>query len=232
VSMSEPHTHICARTRPAGSGSAGLPVSARPGDGGRPTHAPRPRSGLLRLALAGLLGICAAVLVSCGSSTSGLIPAGSAGPLQNDFEAVAKAAQAGNGNCTATTAAINKTEQDFAALPSSINAGLRSRLNQGISNLRERALTLCAEPTTPTTTTSTQRTTPATTTPTKPQTSTPPATTPTPTPPTPATTPTTPTTPTPPPPNNGGGTAAPGSENETEAGVGESGGAGVQEGTK
>ena len=86
-----------------------------------------------------LLGL-AAVLVSCGSSGNGLIPAENAGPLRSDFEAVAKAAQAGNGNCTATTEAINKTEQDFAALPSTIDAGLRSRLSQGISNLRTRAL--------------------------------------------------------------------------------------------
>jgi hypothetical protein len=185
----------------------------------------------LRLLVAGLLGICAAVLVSCGSSTSGLIPADSAGPLQSDFEAVAKAAQAGNGDCTATTEAINKTEQDFAALPATINAGLHDRLSQGIANLRTRALELCTQPLAQTTTTSPPRTTTTTTTPTKTQTTTP-ATTPTTTPTVPATTPTTPTTPTPTPPNNGGGTAAPGSENESEAGVGESGGAGIQEGAK
>jgi hypothetical protein len=156
----------------------------------------------LRLFAAGPLGVAVAiVLVSCGSSGKGLIPIANAGPLQSDFEAVAQAAQAGGGNCTATTEAINKTEQDFAALPVTINAGLHNRLSQGISNLRERALALCAQP--PTQTATTPRTTTTTTQPT-----------PTPTTTTTTSTPTTPTTPSTPP-NNGGGTVAPG-EGERE----------------
>src|SRR5579862_7035838 len=75
----------------------------------------------VRLLMAGSLGVVVAiVLVSCGSSGKGLIPTANAGPLQSDFEAVAQAAQTGGGNCTATTEAINKTEQDFAALPATI----------------------------------------------------------------------------------------------------------------
>jgi hypothetical protein len=187
---------------------------------------------LIRVPAAALLGIAAAVLVSCGSSGKGLIPEANAGPLQSDFEAVAQAARAGDGSCTATVAAINKTERDFAALPASVDQALRGRLSQGISNLREHALALCAQPLVQTTTTSRQRTT-TTTTPAKTQ----------PTSTTPPTTQTTSsqTTATPPaastPPDNGGGTAAPrgaGGENEggQGAGAGESGGAGVQEGTK
>jgi hypothetical protein len=179
----------------------------------------------VRVLAAGLLGAAVAiVLVSCGSSGRGLIPSANAGPLQSDFEAVAQAAQVGGGNCTATTEAINKTEQDFAALPATIDAGLHRRLSEGVSNLRERALALCAQPlaqtvtgTRPHTTTTTTTTTKTETTPTTPTTTTP-------------STPTTPTTPTTPsaPPNNGGGTAAPGAE--SPPGVGESGGAGIQEG--
>jgi hypothetical protein len=163
---------------------------------------PRKRSWAigLRLLAAGPLGVAVAiVLVSCGSSGKGLIPIANAGPLQSDFEAIAQAAQAAGGNCTATTEAINKTEQDFAALPVTIDAGLHNRLRQGISNLRERALALCAQPLAQTATTTTPRTTTTTTT----------TTTPT----TPTTTTSTPTTPTPTPvtpPNNGGGTVAPG----------------------
>jgi hypothetical protein len=185
----------------------------------------------LRLPVAGLLGVAVAiVLVSCGSSGKGLIPIANAGPLQSDFEAVAQAAQAGDGNCTATTEAINQTERDFAALPATIDSGLHRRLSEGISNLRERALAVCAQPLTQTATTTTPSRTTTTTTTTKTQTTpTTPATTPT-------TTPTTPVTPTTPstPPNNGGGTVAPGSETPPGggAGVGESGGAGVQEGVK
>jgi hypothetical protein len=155
----------------------------------------------LRLLAAGLLGVAVAiVLVSCGSSGKGLIPIANAGPLQRDFEAVAQAAQVGGGNCTATTEAINKTEQDFAALPVTIDAGLHNRLGQGISNLRERALALCAQPLAQTATTTTPRTTTTTTTTTTPTT---PTTTTTSTPTTPTPTPVTP-------PNNGGGTVAPG----------------------
>jgi len=162
----------------------------------------RPWATGLRLLAAGLLGVAIAiVLVSCGSSGKGLIPSASAGPLQSDFEAVAQAAQAGGGNCTATTEAINKTAQDFAALPATIDSGLHKRLSEGISNLRERALALCAQPPTQTATTTTPRTTTTTTTKTQ--------TTPTPTTTTTTSVPTTPTTPSTPP-NNGGGTVAPG----------------------
>lgn len=195
---------------------------------------PRPlwARGLL-LFTAGLLGVAVAiVLVSCGSSGKGLIPIANAGPLQSDFEAVAQAAQAGGGNCTATTEAINKTEQDFAALPATIDSGLHRRLSEGISNLRERALELCAQPPVQTSTTSTPRTTTTATTTTTTKTQTTPTTPST----TPTTTPTTPVTPVTPstPPNNGGGTVAPGDESPPGGGtgVGESGGAGVQEGGK
>jgi hypothetical protein len=161
----------------------------------------RPWAMGLRLLAAGLLGVLLAIVfVSCGSSGKGLIPIANAGPLQSDFEAVAQAAQAGGGNCTATTEAINKTEQDFAALPATIDSGLHRRLSEGISNLRERALALCAQPlaqtaTTPRTTTTTTSTTKTETTPTTPTTTT-----------NTTTTPVTPVTP----PNNGGGTVAPG----------------------
>src|SRR4029077_8616252 len=175
------------------------------------------RSPLLRVLLAGLLGGAVALPISCTSSGNGLIPTGSAGPLQSDFETVAQAAEHGNGSCTVTETALLKTEQDFAALPTTIDGGLRERLHQGIANLRVRALALCEQPlpqstattTTPKTTTSTTTTT---TTPTETQT-TPTETTPT----------TAPTTSTP-----GGGTPAPGSESPPSAGEG-GGGVGVGE---
>jgi hypothetical protein len=174
-------------------------------------------SRLIRPLCTGLLGVAAALLVACGSSGKGLIPSANAGPLQSDFEAVAQAAQSGEGNCTTTKAAIAKTEQDFAALPAPVDPGLRKTLSQGISNLRRRALKLCEQPlpqatsstSAPTTTTSTQ-TTPTTTTTTQ--------TTPT------QTTPTT-TTPTSTPP--GGGTPAPGSGNSPRTENGQGGGTGI-----
>jgi hypothetical protein len=122
---------------------------SRPADrsGGRLTH-------VLRLTCAGLLGLSAALVVSCGSSGKGLIPTDNAGPLQSDFETVAEDAKNGDGDCTATAEAIRKTEQDFGALPASVDAGLRDTLEKGIANLRSRALSLCAQPLAQTTTTS------------------------------------------------------------------------------
>jgi hypothetical protein len=119
------------------------------------------------LLAAGLGAATALLLVSC-SGSGGLIPAGNAGPLQSDFQAIASAAERGNGKCSETEAAISKTERDFAGLPSSVNAGLHSTLRQGIDNLKHRALALCTQPlagatNTSATTTQTTTTTPATT---------------------------------------------------------------------
>jgi hypothetical protein len=101
---------------------------------------------LLPLLLAAPLGVLAAVLVACGSSGTGLIPAANAGPLASDFQAVERAAQAGNGSCGATEAALSTTEHDFHLLPSSVDAGLRGRLAEGIRQLHATALEMCAQP--------------------------------------------------------------------------------------
>jgi hypothetical protein len=163
---------------------------------------------LTRLLATGLLGLAAALLVSCASSGKGLIPASAAGPLKNDFEEVQSAAESANGDCTATEAALLKTAEDFAALPLSVDVGLRNNLRQGIANLRVRAHEMCSQPSAQTTlTTTTAKTT--TSTPTTTSTAT---TTPT------TTTPTTPTSTAPATPGPGGGTPAPG---ESPAGGGE-----------
>lgn len=155
---------------------------------------------LLRLIPAALLGVGAAVLVACGSSGKGLIPTAYAGPLQNDFQAVVRAAQEGNGECSATEAQIRKTERDLHKLPASIDGGLRGRLEEGVENLAARARVLCAQPLAQTT-----ATTPTTTAP-PPATTTPSTTTPP--------TPTTPSTETPS--EEEGGTQAPSEEGHGE----------------
>jgi hypothetical protein len=177
---------------------------------------------VVRVTLAGAAGAAAALLISCGSSGVKLIPTANAGPLRNDFEAIAQEAESADGDCTATEAAIAKTERDFAALPATVDAGLHSTLRQGIANLREHALALCARPPAQITTSAspkTARTTTSTTTttPTVTTTSTPTATT---------TTTTTPPTTT----SAGGGTPAPGGgEAPPGAGNGQGGGTGVGE---
>jgi hypothetical protein len=175
-----------------------------------------PKVPLFRFALAGLLGVAVPLLVACGGSGGGLIPVGNAGPLQSDFEAIAQAAENGDGTCTATEAAVLKTERDFTALPSTVDSGLRSRLREGIAKLRSDAFGLCEQPLPQSTVTATsQKTTTSTT-----QTSTTPPTTPT------STTPSTPTSTTAPS-GPGGGTPAPGSGGEAAPAPGsEAGGAG------
>ena len=99
-----------------------------------------------KIGLACLLALAALLLASCGGSSAGLIPASNAGPLQEDFEAVARAAHEGNGSCHATEQAIAKTERDFHALKPNVNLGLRNTLAEGIENLRRRALEACSQP--------------------------------------------------------------------------------------
>ena len=172
---------------------------------------------LIRPLYAALLGVCAALLVACGSSGKGLIPAANAGPLQSDFEAVAQAAASGEGNCAATEAAIGKTVQDFAALPTTVDAGLRNTLSKGITNLRRRALALCTQPLPQATNTTSKPTTTTTST----------QTTSTPTPTQTTTTQSTPTPTTPTPSTPGGGTPAPGDESPPGAASGPGGGTGI-----
>jgi hypothetical protein len=181
-----------------------------------PQNAPEPR-GRTRANLrsprcwaTALAVLAAGGLSACGSSTAGLIPEENAGPLKGDFEAVAKAALAGDGNCGETDEALNKTEQDFAALPSSVNAGLRRTLQAGIVNLSERARQACKEPLASTTTTGASTSSTSTSTTTSTTTSTPTTTSSTTTSSTATLTPPTATTP-----GVGGGTQAPPGESGT-----------------
>ena len=155
-------------------------------------------------------------MISCGGSGKGLIPLADAGPLQSDFEAVAQAAENGDGSCASTESALLKTEQDFAALPPSVDSGLRSTIRQGVENLRTHALALCAQPLPQSTLTST---TPKTTTSTTSTDTTPTETQSTPTETQPAT---------PSPSGPGGGTPAPGEEGEESPGLGKGEGGGKE----
>ncbi len=118
---------------------------------------------LIRLTVAALLGVATAALISCGSTGKGLIPSANAGPLQSDFEAVARAAEAGEGSCAETESALGQTEQDFLKLPATVDRGLHARLQAGIENLRKQALATC-EQSTESKTTGTQTSTTSTTT--------------------------------------------------------------------
>ncbi len=98
-----------------------------------------------KLPLAALLVAAGLLPAACGGS-SGLIPAGNAGPLRSDFEAVAEAAENGNGDCSKTESALQSTQHDYESLPSSVDSRLRNRLSEGISQLRSQALLACKQP--------------------------------------------------------------------------------------
>jgi hypothetical protein len=130
-----------------------------------------PLNRAVALLASGLLGASAALLASCGSD-SRLIPLANSEPLQRDFEEVAHAAENAHGSCAATEAALAKAQADLSSLPSSVDAGLRRRLSEGLDRLRADALEVCGQPaagttavttTPPATQTSTQATTPTTT---------------------------------------------------------------------
>jgi hypothetical protein len=112
----------------------------------------------VRLGLAGVLGVGAALLVACGSGSSSLIPAGDAGPLQSDFDAVQSSVQ--SGDCTQTKTEVQKTRQDLAALPGTINPQLLETLTTGVGTLAARAATECKQNAGPSTTTTGQTSTP------------------------------------------------------------------------
>lgn len=99
-----------------------------------------------KVLLVALLCVLAATLSACGGSGAGLIPEGNAGPLRLDFEAVASAAESGNGDCAKTESELAKTEHDFETLPSSVESRLHARLAEGIERLRSQALLACKQP--------------------------------------------------------------------------------------
>jgi hypothetical protein len=173
----------------------------------------------LRLMLATVLGVAAALLVACGSSSK-LIPPGNAGPLQNDFDAVASAVN--SGDCTAANDALSRAQSDVGQLPSSVDPLLVRNIEQGLRLLEQRTRAQCRQQTqsTPTNTNTTPTNTNTNTTPTNTTPKTTPTTTPTNTntTPTPKTTPST--TPTGPVPDNGGGTPAPTTTPKTGNGSG------------
>lgn len=129
-----------------------------------------PRDLLTRLLPAGALGATAALLVSCGSGGTGLIPAADAGPLQTDFNSVAQAVS--SGDCHSAITALHRARHDFNALPPTVNAALHKRLSDGLVNLNHTAPRQCAQSATSSTSSSSfTQTTPLPTTQSTPSTS-------------------------------------------------------------
>jgi hypothetical protein len=134
----------------------------------------------VRLPLAFLVGVAAAVLVACGGgSNKKLLPAVTADRLKNDLADLRQALD--QHDCAAANTALVAFTGDLDRIPNTVDKRLRARLRVGAAKLADRVPQDCRQTTTttetvPTTTTPTTDTTtiPPTDTTTTPTTTTPP----------------------------------------------------------
>ncbi len=104
-----------------------------------------------RGARAGAVALLAALLAGCGSSSKGLIPTANAGLLQQDFANVEQFVA--SGDCAHALGWIHQANIHLAALPPTVNAGLKAQLQAGIADLTVSAARECAQNATATTST-------------------------------------------------------------------------------
>ena len=101
-----------------------------------------------------ILGASTALLVACGGD--GRIPASNASSLTSALNQISSDYRAGR--CSAAQRAVIKAQNDVVALPDSVDASLRQRLQSGIQNLAKQVPARCSQ-----TQTQTQQTQPDTT---------------------------------------------------------------------
>ena len=101
-----------------------------------------------------ILGASTALLVACGGD--GRIPASNASSLTSALNQISSDYRAGR--CSAAQRAVIKAQNEVVALPDSVDASLRQRLQSGIQNLAKQVPARCSQAQT-----QTQQTQPATT---------------------------------------------------------------------
>src|SRR3954453_137093 len=98
---------------------------------------------LIPFVLAFALGLGAAALTACGSSTSkALIPAADADQLKSDLGKVQDAID--SGKCSDISQALSQAKTDVQQLPNHVSVRLRNRLTEGIGRLEGQAPRACA----------------------------------------------------------------------------------------
>ena len=102
-----------------------------------------------------LLGVGAALLVACGGTTKGGIPAASAGELKSQIEDVQQAVD--GGRCNELDGQLRQVDEGIEALPATVDQRLRQSLADAGDRLRQAANSECADTTTETQTTETRR---------------------------------------------------------------------------
>jgi len=86
----------------------------------------------VRLALAGLLGAGAALLVACGGADK-LIPRSDAGRINGHLARVADAVA--RQDCATAESELRLAQREVDALPDTLDQDLRRRINEGLVNL-------------------------------------------------------------------------------------------------
>ena len=87
-----------------------------------------------------LLGAATALLVACGGG-DGRIPAGDASSLTSALNQISSDYR--NGKCEAAQRAVAKAQNEVLALPDTVDARLRQRLQSGIQNLATKVPATC-----------------------------------------------------------------------------------------
>jgi hypothetical protein len=96
----------------------------------------------LQMSAALVLGVAAAFVVACGSS-SGKIPASDASRLDSALDRVAADTRAGD--CDAAEQAVVRAQGVAVNLPNSVDQQLRARVEAGIANLKDRVPVQCQQ---------------------------------------------------------------------------------------
>ena len=89
-----------------------------------------------------VLGAATAFLVACGGS-DGRIPAGDASSLTSALNQISSDYRAGH--CVAAQRAVAKAQNAVLALPDTVDARLRQRLQSGIQNLAAKVPATCSQ---------------------------------------------------------------------------------------
>jgi hypothetical protein len=89
-----------------------------------------------------LLGAATALLVACGGG-DGRIPASNASSLTNALNQISSDYRAGH--CVAAQRAVAKAQNAVLALPDTVDARLRQRLQSGIENLAAKVPATCSQ---------------------------------------------------------------------------------------
>ena len=90
-----------------------------------------------------ILGVAAALLVSCGDAPDSGISADRASDLKSDLDVVRQ--RVDDARCSRLTGQLRQVRTRIDRLPESVDAQLRERLRDGSDKLRDEARTECSE---------------------------------------------------------------------------------------